>query len=77
MQQNYVIIKHRGDILKKQDAIEVQINDIKFPNIGITLVGDKKLQIKNTLPDKTAKMRVLKAGRAPKVDLLEITQPAI
>jgi len=73
----YALIKHRGDILKKQDIIEVQINDIKFPNIGIAFVGDKKLQIKNTLPGQTAKIRVLKAGRAPKVDLLEITQPAL
>jgi len=36
--------------MKKNDIIEVRINDLEFPNVGITNFDDKIIKIKNTLP---------------------------
>jgi hypothetical protein len=33
--------------MKKNDIIEVTINDLEFPNIGITIFEDKIIKLKN------------------------------
>ena len=63
--------------MRKNDILEIQIDDIKFPNIGIGHVGGKKVQVKGGLPGQRLKIHVLKSGRNPKVTVQEVLQPAL
>lgn len=61
--------------MKKQTITEIQIDDIKFPNIGLGNVGEKRVQVKGALPGQLLKIRA-KNGKAPKGEILEVLQPS-
>jgi len=67
---------YKGVAMKKQDIVEIRIDEIKFPNIGIGRIGDKKVQIKGALPGQRLSIRILKAGRAVKANVLEVFHQA-
>jgi len=62
--------------MKKHDIVEMDIEEIKFPNIGIGHVEGKRVQLKGCLPGQRVRMRILKAGRSVKANLLEVVRPA-
>jgi 23S rRNA (uracil1939-C5)-methyltransferase len=61
--------------MKKNDIIEVTINDLEFPNIGITIFEDKIIKLKNTLPGQKVRARVVRSRKdkaeAKVVEVLE------
>ena len=63
--------------MKKNDIIEVTINDLEFPNIGITNFEDKIIKIKNTLPGQKVKARVVRSRKDnAEAKMLEILEKA-
>lgn len=46
--------------MKKKDIIELRIDGIKYPSIGIGYVEGKKVYIKNTLPGQFVRAAVIK-----------------
>jgi 23S rRNA (uracil1939-C5)-methyltransferase len=67
---------HRHGLkMKKNDIIEVTINDLEFPNIGITIFEDKIIKLKNTLPGQKVRARVVRSRKdkaeAKVVEVLE------
>ncbi|MCL2354173.1 MAG: 23S rRNA (uracil(1939)-C(5))-methyltransferase RlmD [Defluviitaleaceae bacterium] len=61
--------------MKKNDILEVTIEDIKFPNIGVCKVGDRTLQVKRSLPGQRLLVKITKKGRTNRADILEVLQP--
>ncbi len=60
-------------MVKKHDIIEGTIEDIKFPNKGITYIDGKKVEIRNTLIGQKVRARVVKKkGKRIKAKLLEV-----
>jgi 23S rRNA (uracil1939-C5)-methyltransferase len=49
--------------MKKNDIIEVTINDLEFPNIGTTNFENKKIKIKNTLPGQKVRAKVVRSRK--------------
>jgi len=62
--------------LKKGDIIEVNIDDIKFPNIGMGEAEGRKISVKNGLPGQRLKVQIIKKGRTTKASILEVITPA-
>lgn len=62
-------------MVKKNDIIEVAIEDVLFPNKGIAKLDDKKVIIKNTLKGQKVKVRITKKRRN-KIEgkLIEVTE---
>ena len=63
--------------MKKNDIIEVTINDSEFPNIGTINFENKTIKIKNTLPGQKVRAKVLRT-RKDSVDakLIEVLENA-
>ena len=49
--------------MKKNDIIEVTINDLQFPNIGTANYENKTIKIKNTLPGQLVRARVSRSKK--------------
>ena len=49
--------------MKKNDIIEVTINDLEFPNIGTTNFENEKIKIKNTLPGQKVRAKVVRSRK--------------
>lgn len=47
-------------MLKKHDELEITVDEVKFPNIGIVSTFDKELRIKGLIKGEKAKVRVSK-----------------
>lgn len=47
-------------MVKKNDIIEVEINEVVFPNKGIGMYGENKIVVKNTLPEQTVIAKINK-----------------
>ena len=62
--------------MKKQEVLEIEIDDIKFPNIGLGRVGDKRVQVKGTLPGQRVLARIIQTGRTPKASVVEVLSQA-
>jgi len=62
-------------MVKKNDIIEVAIEDVLFPNKGIAKINDKKIIIKDTLKGQKVKVRITKKRRN-KIEgkLIEVTE---
>lgn len=62
---------------KKNEVIEVEIQDVDFPNKGIGNLGDKKVIVKNTIKGQKVKARV-KRKRKNKIEanLVEVIEKA-
>jgi len=56
--------------MKKGSIHEVQINEIKFPNIGIGESADRKIAIKGGLPGQKLKVQIFRKGKVPKAQIL-------
>ena len=52
--------------MKKNDFIEVMINDIAFPNKGKGIVEDMPITVKNTIPGQKVMARITKKKNAPR-----------
>ena len=63
--------------MKKNEIIEVTINDLEFPNIGIANFENKTVKVKNTLPGQKVRARVAgtRKDRA-EAKLLEVLENA-
>lgn len=59
--------------MKKNQILEVYVDDIKFPNIGLANVDNKTLQIKGAIPKQKVKIKIEKSRRY-KARLLEIIE---
>jgi len=64
--------------MKKGAELEVRINDIKFPNIGVGEAQghDRKIAIKGGLPGQLLRVRILRKGKVTKAKILETLEPA-
>ena len=62
--------------MKKGTILEVNINDIKFPNIGIGEADGRKIAIKGGLPGQRLKVQIFRKGKVPKAQILETLTPA-
>ncbi|NLK65151.1 MAG: class I SAM-dependent RNA methyltransferase, partial [Tissierellia bacterium] len=63
--------------MKKNDIIEVMINDLEFPNIGITNFQNKTVKIKNTLPGQKVRVRIKRSKKdRAEAKLLEVLKKA-
>lgn len=63
--------------MKKNDIIEVTINDLQFPNIGIANYENKIIKIKNTLPSQFVKARISRSRKdSAEAKLIEVLQAA-
>jgi 23S rRNA (uracil-5-)-methyltransferase RumA len=62
--------------LKKNDVLEVLIEDIKFPNIATVKVEDRVLEVKGALPGQRLLVRVVKKGKVNKGQVIEVLEPA-
>lgn len=63
--------------MKKNDIIEVRINDLEFPNVGITNFDDKIIKIKNTLPGQKVRARVVRSRKDnAEAKVLEVLEKA-
>lgn len=49
--------------MKKGDIIDVKISDFEFPNKGIGVYEDKKVIIKNVMPEQTVSVKIAKKRR--------------
>jgi len=63
--------------MKKNDIIEVTINDLEFPCIGIVNFENKIVKVKNTLPGQKIKARVVRSKKdSAEAKLLEVLENA-
>ena len=63
--------------MKKNDIIEITINDLKFPNIGTANYENKSVRIKNTLPGQKVKARISRIKKEyAEGKLIEVLQRA-
>ena len=59
--------------MKKKDIIEVTINDLQFPNIGITNYENKTIKVKNTLPGQNVRARISRSRKdSAEAKLIEV-----
>ncbi|WP_066498016.1 23S rRNA (uracil(1939)-C(5))-methyltransferase RlmD [Abyssisolibacter fermentans] len=64
-------------MVKKNEVIEAQIQDVQFPNKGIAIIDGKKIVIKNTLKGQTVKARInKKKGRQIEAKVIETIKKA-
>ncbi|MCL2350304.1 MAG: 23S rRNA (uracil(1939)-C(5))-methyltransferase RlmD [Defluviitaleaceae bacterium] len=62
--------------MKKYSVLEIQINSIKFPNIGLAKVEGAELEVKGALPGQRLSVRIVKKGKVNKANILEVLEPA-
>ena len=63
--------------MKKNDIIEVAINDLQFPNIGTANYENKTIKIKNTLPGQLVRARISRSRKdSAEAKLIEVLQRA-
>jgi 23S rRNA (uracil-5-)-methyltransferase RumA len=63
--------------MKKNDIIEVTIQDMNFPNIGKAVYEGKKIKIKNALPGQKVKARISRSRKdSAEAKVVEIVEPA-
>jgi len=62
--------------MKKQDIMEIKISEMKFPNIGIGTIGEKKVQIKGALPGQRLLVNMRRSGKKAKGEVLEVLEKA-
>jgi len=63
--------------MKKNEIIEATINDLEFPNIGITNFENKTVKIKDTLPGQKVRARVVRSRKdSTEAKLLEVLKNA-
>ncbi|MGB4438013.1 MAG: 23S rRNA (uracil-5-)-methyltransferase RumA, partial [Sedimentibacter sp.] len=63
--------------MKKNDIIEVTINDMNFPNIGKTTYEGKNIKIKNTMTGQKVRARISRSRKdSAEAKLIEVIEPA-
>ena len=62
--------------MKKGTILEVRIDDIKFPNIGIGETENRKIAIKGGLPGQRLKVQIIRKAKVPKANILEVLTPS-
>ncbi|WMJ77559.1 MULTISPECIES: 23S rRNA (uracil(1939)-C(5))-methyltransferase RlmD [unclassified Sedimentibacter] len=63
--------------MKKNDIIEVTIDEINFPNVGTAVYQGKKIKIKNTLPGQKVKARISRTRKErAEAKVVEVIEPA-
>ncbi|MCL2235795.1 MAG: 23S rRNA (uracil(1939)-C(5))-methyltransferase RlmD [Defluviitaleaceae bacterium] len=62
--------------MKKYSEFEIEISDIKFPNIGLADVDGFPIEVKGALPGQRLLIRLVQKGKVNKGKVLEVLQPA-
>jgi 23S rRNA (uracil-5-)-methyltransferase RumA len=62
--------------MKKGAILEVEINEIKFPNTGMGEAGGRKIAIKGGLPGQRLKVQIFRKGKVSKAQILEVLTPS-
>ena len=63
--------------MKKNDIIDIEINDLQFSNIGTASYENKTIKIKNTLPGQIVRARVSRSRKdSAEAKLIEVLQTA-
>lgn len=63
--------------MKRNDIIEVTINDMHFPNVGTTNYENKSIKIKNTLPGQKVRAKVSRSRKdSAEAKLIEVIKTA-
>ena len=63
--------------MKKNDIIEVTIEDMNFPNNGKATFEGKTIKIKNTFPDQKVRARISRSRKdSAEAKLMEVIEPA-
>ena len=63
--------------MKKNDIIDIAINDLQFPNIGTANYENKTIKIKNTLPGQIVRARISRSRKdSAEAKLVEVLQMA-
>ncbi len=63
--------------MKKGDELILKIEKMKYPNIGIGYVNDKKVHVKNVLSGQTVRCRISKNRSEKRIGrLLEVVEPS-
>ncbi|MCL2753218.1 MAG: 23S rRNA (uracil(1939)-C(5))-methyltransferase RlmD [Defluviitaleaceae bacterium] len=63
--------------MKKHEIIEVEIEDIRFPNIGLAYFEGAELEVKGGLPKQRLLVRVVKKGKkGNKASIMRVLRPA-
>jgi len=63
-------------MFKKGSILEVEIDSIKFPNIGMCSVADRRVAVKGGLPDQKLTIQMMRKGKMPKAHILEVITPS-
>lgn len=63
-------------VLKKNDCIELTIEELEFPNVGVGYYDGERVTAKNTLPGQFIKGQVIKTKRGIQVNCLEVIKKA-
>ena len=62
--------------MKKNEILDIVIEDIRFPNTGIVQVGERLLEVKGALPGQRLSVRVIKKGKTNRAVAQEVISPA-
>lgn len=66
-----------GEIMKKNDIIEVTIEDMNFPNIGKATYEGKKIKIKNAIIGQKVRARISRSRKdTAEAKIIEVIEPA-
>lgn len=63
--------------MKKNDIIEVTIEELHFPNVGTAVYEGRRIKIKNTLPGQKVRARIIRSRKeSAEARAVEVIEPA-
>ncbi|MCL2576395.1 MAG: 23S rRNA (uracil(1939)-C(5))-methyltransferase RlmD [Defluviitaleaceae bacterium] len=62
--------------MKKHDVMELYIEEIRFPNIGLAYVDGVEVEVKGGLPGQRLLVRLVKKGKINKAQIMRVLTPA-